>query len=341
MRDEVLEIFEQSVKRQTAEAEETKKQLSALREVMKELSAGEGKYTKEIEDLKYLLSGTKEKKNKYAAEVKRLTAELGNAKLKMNEAIDGATQSSKLTLDLQNEIDAQKKSQADSILSQKAIEGKLSKKDNEITKLKQKIESEASNLRSLSAELQVAKGKLSAHDPNELVRLKAELVGLKRENENLQKNVGTTPITPSAPPPKPPIQNVSPVREQQSDNNDEFSDLNQAVQRNLRDTIALLKIAEAYISKDRFLEAIPFLKNLIKLKPNDPEAHFNLGNTFYKADKFQESIPPLNLAVRLNPKMAKAHYNLCMVNELVGQEDAANKHYKIALRLDPKIESSM
>ena len=48
LRDEVLEFFEQSVKRQTAEAEETKKQLATLREVLKEMSGDEGLHNKEV-----------------------------------------------------------------------------------------------------------------------------------------------------------------------------------------------------------------------------------------------------------------------------------------------------
>ncbi|MGV7220746.1 MAG: pentapeptide repeat-containing protein [Nitrospinales bacterium] len=341
LRDEVLEFFEQSIKRQTEEAEETKKQLASLRAVLKEMAGDEGKHSKEVEDLKNQLSDLKEEQKKNKEEIKSLTAELESSKIKMQEAIDGSNQSAQLTLDLQNEIDGLKGAQANSILAQKEFESKLSGKDSEITNFKQQLEKESSSLKQLSSQLKEAQKKLSDNDPNELVRLKAEIVGLKRENDSLQKKVATQPVSSSTPASRPPIRKTAPTSTQQTDNKDEFLELNQAVKRNPRDTKALLQLADAYISKDRFMEAIPTLTNLAKLKPKDPEVHFKLGHTFFQAEKFQESIPPLNLAVRLNPKMAKAHYNLCMVNELVGQEDAASKHYKIALKLDPKIESSM
>ena len=66
-----------------------------------------------------------------------------------------------------------------------------------------------------------------------------------------------------------------------------------------------------------------------------------LGEAHYKAQHYHDALAPLNQAVRVNPKMAKAHYNLCLINELVGNEDAAQKHYQLAIKIDPKIEQKM
>ena len=43
----------------------------------------------------------------------------------------------------------------------------------------------------------------------------------------------------------------------------------------------------------------------------------------------------------MNPKYAEAHYNLCMINELVGNEEAARKHYQLAIKINPDIENQM
>ena len=133
-----------------------------------------------------------------------------------------------------------------------------------------------------------------------------------------------------------PIPTAAPDKPQE-----EFAELNQALKENPRDLKALRQLAEAYISQDRFLEAIPHLSTAVKLNPRDAELQFLLGDTFFKAKNFEDSLHPLNQAVRLNPKFAKAHYNLCLVNEMVGHEETASRHYKIAIKLDPNIESSM
>ena len=66
-----------------------------------------------------------------------------------------------------------------------------------------------------------------------------------------------------------------------------------------------------------------------------------LGEAHYKAQQYHDALKPLNHAVRVNPKMAKAHYNLCLINELVSNEDAAQKHYQLAIKIDPMIEEKM
>ena len=316
LRDEILEIFEQSFKGQTDEAGETKKQLATLREILEEMSADEGLHNKEVEAL--------DKSGK-----------------KLGEALESSTRSSELALSLQQEIHGLKELTAKSISPRTKAEERKREKDAEIANLKQRLDSETANLSEVSATLKEAQKKLSAQDPDELVRLKAEIMGLKRDNANLQKNLSSTAAEPAAKISPASSRRTAPVAEAAPDNSqDEFAELSQAVKNNPRDSKALRLLAEAYVGKGRFLEAIPSLTDLVKLLPKDAETQFLLGDTYYKAEKFQESILPLSHAVRLNPKLAKAHYGLCMVNELVGNEEAASKHYRIALKLDPKIESS-
>ena len=117
--------------------------------------------------------------------------------------------------------------------------------------------------------------------------------------------------------------------------------LTRAIKENPRDVKLMQKLANLYISYELYEEAIKPFKAAIKLNPKVAELQYLLGNTYYKAQQFQESLAPLSLAVRLNPKFAKAHYNLCVVNELVGNEEAAQKHFQIAIKLDPDIESKV
>ena len=91
----------------------------------------------------------------------------------------------------------------------------------------------------------------------------------------------------------------------------------------------------------KYEEAITAYEAIINSDYLSSDIYYNLGNAYYKTQHFQESLPPLSQAIRINPKYAQAHYVLCMVNELVGNEEAAQKHYQIALKLNPKIEESM
>jgi len=164
----------------------------------------------------------------------------------------------------------------------------------------------------------------------------------KKANADLKKGLQTGAIDPAAQRAPASSKETAPVPTADSDRpQDEFAELNQAVKKNPKDQKVLRQLAEGYISQDRFNEAIPHLSALVKLQPKNAEMQYLLGNTFYKAQKFEDSLPPLYKAVRLDPKLAKAHYGLCIVNELVGQEDAASKHYKIAMKLDPNVESSV
>ena len=103
----------------------------------------------------------------------------------------------------------------------------------------------------------------------------------------------------------------------------------------------MIKMAEVAFEASRHQDAIEPLKKAVKLQPKDAELYFMLGEAHYKAQHYHDALTPLNNAVRVNPKMAKAHYNLCLINELVGNEDAAQKHYQLAIKIDPQIEQKM
>ena len=117
--------------------------------------------------------------------------------------------------------------------------------------------------------------------------------------------------------------------------------LTRAIKENPRDVKLMQKLANLYISYELYEEAVKPLKFAIKLNPRVADFQYLLGYTYYKAQYFQKSLAPLSLAVRLNPKFSKTHYYLWMVNELVGIEEAAQKHYQIAIELDPDIENKV
>ncbi len=57
--------------------------------------------------------------------------------------------------------------------------------------------------------------------------------------------------------------------------------------------------------------AIPHLREAVRLKPDQPDAHNNLGNALSKVPgKSEEAIPEFEEALRLDPGMTEAHANL-------------------------------
>ena len=57
-------------------------------------------------------------------------------------------------------------------------------------------------------------------------------------------------------------------------------------------------------------EAIAEYREALRLKPDYPEAHANLGNALKDQGKLDEAITECREALRLKPDYAEAHYNL-------------------------------
>ena len=193
-------------------------------------------------------------------------------------------------------------------------------KELQATQVGNKNSEEINSLKKTIAELKNSNDKLSS-EINKAKSNTPTTVRKKPAAKAPPKRVDTAPTGSGAPP--------------------EAASLIQALKNDPKDAKILRKLADVYINHDMFDEALSPLKTAVKLNPRSPELLFQLGNAYYKTQHFQESLPPLSQAIRMKPKYAQAHYVLCMVNELVGNEEAAQKHYQIALKLNPKIEESM
>jgi tetratricopeptide (TPR) repeat protein len=83
------------------------------------------------------------------------------------------------------------------------------------------------------------------------------------------------------------------------------------------------------------IEAIAEYKEAIRLKPNFPEAHINLGYAFEYEGQYDAAIAEYRVAIRLKPNFVLAHYNLGNTLDHKGQYDAAITEYREAVRLAP------
>ena len=83
-------------------------------------------------------------------------------------------------------------------------------------------------------------------------------------------------------------------------------------------------------------QAAARLLQALALRPNHPGAHNSLGNVRRKQGRLDEAAACLRQALALQPDLAEAHYNLGLVLEQQGHLDQAAAHYEQALALRPE-----
>lgn len=77
------------------------------------------------------------------------------------------------------------------------------------------------------------------------------------------------------------------------------------------------------------------LESVTAVLPNEPKAHFLLGNVYNQADQLAQAIERYQTVLSLEPDSSSAHTNIGVVYYKMNDLDAAIKEYKIALELEP------
>ena len=86
----------------------------------------------------------------------------------------------------------------------------------------------------------------------------------------------------------------------------------------------------------RLEEAIGQFHEVLLHHPENPEAHFNLGNAFAAQGRDEEAMAEYTAALRFGPKNAEAHNRMGLLLARQGRDAGALEHYEAALRIDPK-----
>jgi tetratricopeptide (TPR) repeat protein len=83
-------------------------------------------------------------------------------------------------------------------------------------------------------------------------------------------------------------------------------------------------------------EQIAQLTEAIRMNPNDPESHCNLGLFLQDRGEIESAIACFREAIRVNPNYAEAHYNLgFLLSKDEGQLEEAIAEYREAICLNP------
>jgi tetratricopeptide (TPR) repeat protein len=81
-------------------------------------------------------------------------------------------------------------------------------------------------------------------------------------------------------------------------------------------------------------KAVKYLTEAVRIMPDFPEAHYNLGNALRNLGNFDEAVKQYNITLKLDPAYTSAHYALGLALADKGDYDAAIEQYKICLKPD-------
>ena len=95
---------------------------------------------------------------------------------------------------------------------------------------------------------------------------------------------------------------------------------------------ALVAVAIAYAREGRLQEALAQFQEVLRVKPDYPDALNNLGNVLGQTGRPKEAIKQYEQALRLNPNSPEVYNNLGFVLTQTGQLQEAIKQYKEAVK---------
>lgn len=99
--------------------------------------------------------------------------------------------------------------------------------------------------------------------------------------------------------------------------------------------VALSALGQALVSEGRTKEAIPYLRESVRLQPNFPDSHIYLASADSNLGKFDDAETEFREALNLEPENADAQEGLGMVLTEKHQSQEALTHLKQAITIRP------
>lgn len=114
-----------------------------------------------------------------------------------------------------------------------------------------------------------------------------------------------------------------------------LSQLQQAIKLNPQDPALHYELGNLYLQSDQTNEAVTCYSAALKLSPNHPQILLQLGNTYSALGLFAEAVSYFQKATRADPTNAAAHFNLGNALRELGKTGQAAASYYVALELAP------
>jgi tetratricopeptide (TPR) repeat protein len=115
--------------------------------------------------------------------------------------------------------------------------------------------------------------------------------------------------------------------------------LTRALTQNVDRPAFLLKLGEAQIELGKRDEAEKNLREALRLKPDLPMAHYDLGVLLEKQNDAAKAVEEYQAELGQNPKVYQAHFNLAKLLSRAGRTAAAVDHFKAAVDANPSFAS--
>ena len=101
-----------------------------------------------------------------------------------------------------------------------------------------------------------------------------------------------------------------------------------------------LKLAQEYIAKKKFSEALKLYEKIIQIHPENFEANSNLGTIFAQNNNLDKAIKLWEKAIEINPNDYGVHNNLGLTYVRIGKNNKAIKYLEKAIKLNPNDSNS-
>lgn len=97
------------------------------------------------------------------------------------------------------------------------------------------------------------------------------------------------------------------------------------------------KLGEAFKREGQIEDAIASFEKAVGIKPDFPEAHYNLGCVYNKVKRHKEAIACYREALRHKPEFAEAGYNMGIAFQELGMDEEAIVCYRATLAQNPAL----
>ncbi|HTY63515.1 MAG TPA: tetratricopeptide repeat protein [Acidobacteriota bacterium] len=91
--------------------------------------------------------------------------------------------------------------------------------------------------------------------------------------------------------------------------------------------VALNNLGFSFLEAGKVDEAMPYLLNAVRIKPEDSYIHVNLGNAYKEKGDLEKAASHYEKALSINPKYASASYNLANIYLQLNELDLCEKYF--------------
>jgi protein O-GlcNAc transferase len=119
-----------------------------------------------------------------------------------------------------------------------------------------------------------------------------------------------------------------------------IASLEKAYKMGLRDAHVLCGLGILYYRLGDITLATKYLEEAIALKPNFPEAHYDLALTYYRGGQIHKTIATMQRCLELSPDYAAAHYWIGIANYHLGRQQKAIESFLRVVELNPESKAA-